>query len=297
MGDPAPSATVHDGRALKIAYLILAHHKPRQFARLFDALVNPVDRFLVHVDSRAAPETRSAISWRIGGRPNVDVLPSRPLTWGGWSMAAVQLDAIRVLLERDGGWSHFANLSGQDFPLKTADAIRAELLAEPQRNHVDVARIDAFPDRAHLRRRLRFLRFERAGRIIGTPFPKLRWGGVQVEWKGSGWFTLSRAFCEWIVRDPHARRCIDALRHTYVPDEFLMQTLAMNGPFAETLVASNRREIVWNGGAHPETLTMQHRDRLLTSSADFARKFDEDVDAGILDVLAGRLRAERRPPR
>lgn len=36
---------------------------------------------------------------------------------------------------------------------------------------------------------------------------------------------------------------------------------------------------------------MRHRERLLRSSALFARKFDEDADADILGVLAARIGA------
>lgn len=279
---------------MTVAYLILAHHKPHQFARLVDALANPIDAFAVHVDARAPAQVHETIAAHVAGRANLHMLPPRPIAWGGWSLSAVQLDAIGALLERDRRWTHFVNLSGQDYPLRSADAIRAELAAEPDRNHVELAPIDSFPDRAHLRRRLRFLRFERRGRIIGTPFLRLPRPGVRVAWKGSGWWTLTRAFCEWIVRDPLAWECVRALRRTYVPDEFLMQTLAMNGPFAGTLSGDNRREIRWDGGAHPVTLTMQHRDRLLASRAHFARKFDEGVDAEILDLLAARIGIARK---
>ena len=276
---------------MKIAYFIMAHHKPRQFARLFDAICNPVDLFLVHVDLKSPAPVHGAIAGQVSGRPNVHLLPSRPLAWGGWSIASIHLEAIRLLLERDPEWRYFVNLSGQDYPLKPAHAIRAELGEQPERNYVEMATIDSLsrPLRIHLRRRLRYRRIEWAGHVIGTPLPLPRRNGIRTEWKGSGWYTLTRAFCEWITADPVARRCVEALRYTYVPDEFLMQTLGMNGPFAPTITGDNRREIVWTGGPHPSTLTMQHRDRLLGSRADFARKFDEDVDAAILDVLARRI--------
>ena len=56
----------------------------------------------------------------------------------------------------------------------------------------------------------------------------------------------------------------------------------------------NRRLIrIPKGSAHPETLTMRHRDLLLDTPAHYARKFDADVDAGILDLLAGHLQRPR----
>lgn len=279
---------------MRLAYLILAHHKPRQLAWLLDAIHDPGDVFALHVDGKASDELFRRIEALAAGRPNVHLLARRPIVWGGWSLAAIQLEGIRTLLALDGGWGCFVNLSGQDYPLKSRDAIRAELAASPDRNHVDVRPIASFPraDRLHLRRRVRYRCFEVAGRVVTTPIPIVRRRGVRVEWKGSGWYTLSRDFCSWIVGDRRARDCIAAVRHTLVPDEILAQTLAMNGPFAETLTCDARRETVWSGGSHPETLTMRHLGRLTASDAHFARKFDEDVDGEILRVLARRIGAE-----
>lgn len=276
---------------MTIAYFIVAHHKPRQLARLLDALHDPADSILVHVDRKAPAAVREAIARHAAARPNVDLLPSRRIAWGGWSLAEIHLDAIRRLLERDRAWRWFANLSGQDFPLRSPDAIRAELEAAPERNHLEAAPIDAFPEpeRRRLRRRLQFRYVEAGGEVVETTQAPERPAGVRVDWKGAGWFTLTRAFCEWIVADPLAHRCAAAVRHAFIPDELLMQTLAMNGPFRGTVTGDPRRMIRWTPGArHPETLTMRDRDALLASTAHFARKFDEDVDPEILDLLARR---------
>jgi len=280
---------------VSIAYFLLAHHKPRQFMRLFDALYHPADRFLVHVDRKSPLSVRDAIARHVQGHPNVGLLPSRRLTWGGWSLAEIHLDAIRTLLARGPGWRWFANLSGQDFPLKSREAILADLDAAPDRNHVAVKAIDAYPEteRPFLRGRLSHRYVEMNGRAVRTTVPADFPADVRIEWKGSGWFTLTRAFCEWIAHDPFAQRCATALRYAFIPDEFLMQTLAMNGAFADTVAADNRRLIRFTpGSAHPDTLTMRERDDLLRTPAHYARKFDEDVDPAILDALEGRLRGD-----
>lgn len=74
----------------------------------------------------------------------------------------------------------------------------------------------------------------------------------------------------------------------------ILQTLAMNGPFSNTVTFDNRREMSWTGGSHPETLTMRHLEQLAGSDAHFARKFDDEVDAEILQTLARGIGA--RPP-
>lgn len=277
---------------MSLAYLILTHHKPRQFARLFDALYHPADRFLIHVDRKAPLAIRDAIARHVRGKPNVHHLQSRRITWGGWSVSEVQLDGIRALLARDKGWRWFVNLSGQDFPLKRRDTILAELQATPERNHIHCKSFDEFPeaDREHLRWRLRHRFIEQNGDVMMAPGTPDRPADVTV-WKGSAWWTLTRAFCEWVVHDTLARKMSASLRESFIADEFLMQTLAMNGAFAGTVGDDNRRLIRFTpGAAHPDTLTMSDSAVLLDSPAHYARKFDEDVDAGILDLLAGRVK-------
>ena len=47
---------------MSLAYLILTHQKPQQFARLFDAIYHPADHFAVHVDRKAPLAVREAMS-------------------------------------------------------------------------------------------------------------------------------------------------------------------------------------------------------------------------------------------
>jgi hypothetical protein len=139
---------------------------------------------------------------------------------------------------------------------------------------------------------LRLRHIERWGRVFVTPIPNVDLGGLRVQWMGSSWYTLSHEFCAWLATNRLTEVCRAVLRRTLIPDEFFMQTLALNGPFASTVAFDNRREILWvYPRPHPETLTMAHRDRLLGSDAFFARKFDETVDADVLHALAHHIGA------
>nr|WP_245159408.1 beta-1,6-N-acetylglucosaminyltransferase [Brevundimonas intermedia] len=48
-----------------IGYLILVHRYSEQFKRLFDAIYDPANQYVVHVDRNSAPSwnNRSASSW------------------------------------------------------------------------------------------------------------------------------------------------------------------------------------------------------------------------------------------
>jgi hypothetical protein len=278
---------------MTIAYLILQHHKERQYEWLFRAVYDRRDIFAVHVDKTASRADYRYIAGLAEGRPNIHLLPRRSIVWGGWSIAAVTLQAIEALLDLDSTWRYFVNLSGQDYQIRPIEEIRGTLAENPSLNYLQAYPIGMRPrrERAHLRRRMRWRCFEVGGRLVRTPIPMTRPRSKRVEWKGSGWYVLSREFCEWIVAGELTRDCVAALRGMYIPDEFLMQTLAMNSPFADTVTNDNRREIVWDGKSHPKVLTMENLHRLEGSQAFFARKFDETVDRDVLDALARRIGA------
>jgi hypothetical protein len=63
---------------------------------------------------------------------------------------------------------------------------------------------------------------------------------------------------------------------------------------ASTLRVSNRSThfIDWSAAApNPETLTLEHLPAILASGTHFARKFDPDRSAALLDALDARLDA------
>lgn len=282
---------------MKIAYGILVHHRPRQFEWLYRALHNPTDVFLVHVDARAPEEVNERVQHLVRDHDNVHLMERHDVVWAGWSLAEINLHLIRRLRVLDRDWAVFVNLSGQDYPLRRPDDIRRDLLEEPHRNHIEMLAIRdlSWRERRILWKHRNLIHIERGKRVVRLPLPILQRHGIRITWKGSGWYCLSRDFCDWICTDPVAADVCARLRPTCVPDEHLVQTLVHTSPFARTVLADCRREIVWSGGNHPETLTIGHRELLSRSNALFARKFDESVDSEILHLLASKLEKQTSP--
>ncbi|MEH2375765.1 beta-1,6-N-acetylglucosaminyltransferase, partial [Nostoc sp.] len=103
---------------------------------------------------------------------------------------------------------------------------------------------------------------------------------------GSQWFCANRKSAEYII-DFHGQRNALTLHYSQVKhaDEAYFQTILANSPHLR-LKNDRRRYIDWStGGPHPKILLMEDLPNLLASSADFARKFDIDIDSNILDEL------------
>jgi hypothetical protein len=89
--------------------------------------------------------------------------------------------------------------------------------------------------------------------------------------------------------DAFARERPDVLRHyrrTLIPTESFVQTVLANDPSLR-LSGDMRRFMRWDPppASRPRVLRGADVEPMLASGADFARKFDESVDAAVLDEL------------
>src|SRR5205809_432196 len=98
---------------MALAFIILAHKNARQVSRLFHAIYRPEDTIVLHFDRRAEPELHRLGHDLTGEHPNVVLLRSRCILWGGYQMAAVQMEAMATALRINEHWHHFINLTGQ----------------------------------------------------------------------------------------------------------------------------------------------------------------------------------------
>ena len=73
-----------------IAHLILVHRYPELFKRLFRAIYDAKNCYVVHVDKRTDPSIRRSISEFLAPYPNVAMLKSQNALWGGYSLVDVE---------------------------------------------------------------------------------------------------------------------------------------------------------------------------------------------------------------
>jgi hypothetical protein len=273
---------------MRIAYLLMIHNNFAQVKWIINAIHTPDDYFIIHIDKNSTQNFRQQVNRYVGNLDNVKYLTPYRMTRFGWSIVETELCAIRELASSKHEWKYVINVSGQDYPIKSMGAIKSKLIKEWPRNFIEVIPLvkiaEQDPHDPHLTRRLAFEMF---GRVVTTrirpPFSKM----VDVDYKGSAWFMLTRDFCEWIMSNQITRKIARRVRYTWNPDELFFQALLMNSPYRNSLAEHYGREIIWPGGtASPKTLCMEDYERLSASPALFARKFDESVDRQVLVSLA-----------
>jgi hypothetical protein len=105
---------------------------------------------------------------------------------------------------------------------------------------------------------------------------------------GSQWWCLTRkcvAHIDRYLRENPA--VIRYFRRAFIPDECLFQTVVMNSPFAERVTGVDPTLLDWTrpNPNVPRTFTFEDLPYLRQSDLLYARKFDAERDARVLDSL------------
>ena len=264
---------------------------------------------LVHHDQRREPIAPRDCE-QAGGRL---VHYGLPVEWGNVAYTEMLLTALDDLSRTlDPDW--IAVVSGQDYPLRPVSDFERHL-AETRHQallgdlwELDLSKEPAGPEREfYLRYRcwhyapprsvaavlarglgpLAYLRELPTGQGlrlgVKAPFhpfgPRLRCHVC------SDWLTLERTAVRKVLDFARARtRVMNHYRRTIIPSESLFATVLANEPRI-SIGAASRLLGFEEGAPHPVTFGAGDLERLLESGMHFARKFDEGIDARVLDLL------------
>jgi len=275
------------GKREMIAYYIACHKNPQQVSRLVKNVYHAANCYLIHVDKKAPEEVHCEIA-ESGAvdKANIRIMASRPVDWGRWSQVQAMLRAIRLALAWNQDWTHFINLSGQDFPLKSQSQVFRFLQGQQDTSFIAARSLDNHPAKIKYFRQRYAEDRGRKSQTLEATFPDVNFH------QGSQWMILSRSFCRDALQSELGMRLRQAMQTTHCSDEVYFQTLAANSKTRLPVVWRNGHLIRWIAKQpHPITWTIHDLDELTSGTAFFARKFDERVDSEIILALEQRLQA------
>jgi hypothetical protein len=257
-----------------IGFVLLTHNRPHMFERLVAKLGAMFDAPPI-----ACHHDFSKCDLRVESLPgNVSLVrPHVETSWAGFSEVEATARAIRLLYESPSAPDWFVYLSGADYPVKPARQILQDLRASSSDAHInaELIRPDAFTHPWH------GLCYHRYCTKEPNPFSP----GFKC-YAGGQWFCANRRAAEYILEFHATRTALaDHYRALRFTSESYFQCILANAPHLG-LNEQTWRYTDWSaGGAHPKTLGMADLPALRASPAHFARKFDADADARILDEL------------
>jgi len=287
-----------------IGFVLLTHAKPDQIRRLIGRLnvMFEAPPIVCHHDFSQCPLAPESFPENVSF-----VRPHLETRWGSFSLVEATARAIRLMYERPGSPDWFVLLSGADYPIKPAARILGDLAASPHDAHIDCRPVVADSNDAWVRgcfdrycaRRINYPSPSRRLRLTKQRLFLRHW----LFWRpfspfsaafrchaGRQWFCANRRAAETIL-DYHASKPRLAARYRRVncPDESYFQCILGNASQL-SLGPPILHYADWTGGGnHPKTLGVEDLSKLMSSNAHFARKFDVDHDARVLDKLDARL--------
>jgi len=245
--------------------------------------------FAVHVDRRSPASTHIGIEQGLRRLRNAHILPRRKCYWGDFSIVEAALDGLHALFAREIAFDHVTLLSGQDYPIKRNEDIACFFATHPHTSFMSYCEIPCpgWGREGGLERvRNFYARFGR--RRIAIPVRR-RFPEGFAPFGRSAWWSLSRECAEYVLAFLETNRpFVRFFRHVGVPDELFFQTVLLNSPLRATIENENLRFVDWSPGpahGHPKVLTTVDLEALVASSKLFARKFDVEEDAAVLDAL------------
>ncbi len=275
---------------MNIAHLILAHNNPQQLLRLVNRLQHKDADFYIHIDKK----TDITPFLSIGQQKNVTLLRNRiAIKWGAYSMIEATLSGFEAILQAHKNYGYINLLSGNDYPLVTTQALHTFFAKHPNKAFTEFYAIDSVWTEAVPRlTKYYFTNYNFKGSVlletvVNKVMPPRKMPNQLVPVGRSQWFTITLQHVQYIVdylnKNKHVQRFF---AHTWGSDEIVIQTILFNSPYKKDMVNNNLRYIDWSdGNASPKTFTYTDAATLLKSQKLFARKFDLNTDAQILNLL------------
>lgn len=283
---PKPSPRRAGAVGVRLAYIISAYKNLDQLARLVRRLTTEQSVIVVHVDKKTDDTERDSVVANLSDVPSVYFLERHACHWGGFGHVGATLKGIDALLEREIDFDYVVLLTGQDYPIKSNDAIQRFFEENRGSSFMSHSALPSpwWSPRGGLDR-IEHWHLRVYGKHVQLPwkraFPRpLRPFG------GGAYWSLSRECVEYVSDFVAARPdVVDFFKHVDIPDEIFFQTLVMNSRLSDTVVNDNLRYIDWSRGRRPAILETRDFPRLAESPKLFARKFDTTHDAEILELI------------
>ncbi len=282
---------------MKIAYLFLLHEKPDMAARAIEKLRSPDTAIFIHVDAKKNIEE---FKYAISG--NVVFLDKRiKVNHGGFSQIRSMLNILEFAAGH-GDYDAYQFMSGRDYPLHGVEKILEFHAARPDTdfmNYYELSDGASFSFNLYNYHFVDFLAMlpKRAGhyvtrfkQILNRYAPNRKFLAGYTAYRGSNWVCLSRDTAHKILaflKTGKGRRFYNRFRLTWGGDEIFFQTLVKN--IGTNKIADRSHYADWTAEReHPSVLDERDWDNLKQTSCRYARKFDSEKSARLIDLIDSR---------
>jgi hypothetical protein len=292
----------------KHAYLIMAHNNFYVLEKLLCLIDDERNDIYIHIDKKVEKFDFNYFKALLK-KSKIFFINRINVNWGGFSQVKCWMLLLKSAIENRYEYYHL--LSGVDLPLKTQDYIHTFFDVNAGKEFIGFD-----PEVGLYRKRVKYIYIFNESRsstkIISELKRQIRrsFVGAQILLrydrtnkfsyemkKGQLWCSISHALAEFLIDNDE--NINNLFKYSTSSDECFIQTIAFNSNFRGKIYdmndeyASCMRYIDWNRGdrnrGHPYIFRKRDYEELINSDKLFARKFDENIDKEIVDMIYGYL--------
>ena len=281
----------------KHAYLIMAHNQPKLLEILIQCLDYHENDIYVHLDQKWTDFDGTDL-YKYVKKSKLYILKDRyDVRWGSYSQILCEVRLLEEAVKKH--YSYYHLMSGMDLPLKPQKEIH-EIFDKS--NNIEYIHFDAPEIDSEVYKRVSKYNFfaskskkiweKIAYHLIMALQFKVDLGkkyGLTFQ-KGANWFSITDELVQYVIDNKNLIEKV--FKHTRCADEVFLQTLVVNSKFKNHISPNNFCDnyesilycIDWKRG-YPYVYRDDDYDELIGSNMCFARKFDINVDAKIVEKI------------
>jgi hypothetical protein len=306
---------------MHINYIVVAHERPFQLRRLINRLASSNVHFYVHIDKKVDIRPFVEALDNINSVHMINEADREVCRWGGVGIVMATLACMRYMI-RDQRNGRCVLLSVQDYPIVSNHKIKGFFESNKTKDFIDscpfpisdwidggyyrlnqyhyqlgnkkysTRSLPSIWDPAFYAKLMNhlvlLLKLLARGKIPYQIFSRRDHSIVKAPCGGHGWWALNvstiKAIISFLDQNPNF---LSFFKHVHVPDEIIFQSI-LKQIVTESEVHPTVTYTNWlAGGSSPKVFAEQDLDELKTVSGEFlfARKFSEEDDSKILDLL------------
>lgn len=285
------------------AYLIMAHKYPEQLHRLVSRLNDGFSEFFIHIDKKVDISQFQNVK-EIGDV--VHFTERFDSKWGSLGTIKPFLSGLQEVKDSKKNFDRILLLSGQDYPIKSNEYINDFFKNSPYSVFIDYFPIPNYKkwpgsdrggwyrvDKYYFGTKWYEFFCSKSLNLLSTyvPFLRRKIPNGMKPFTGQTWWNLDMYALNYIL-DYNAKHpeYMDFHKNTFVADELFVQMIIANSKDEKLLNSienTEKRFTIWekSDSAHPNLLRKTDLKAIMASDDLFARKFDENVDSEILDLI------------
>lgn len=250
--------------------------------------------FYIHVDKKFDIEPHLFLR----SLPNVYFLENRvDVKWAAFDTVKATFEGIKEIIATGIKYDFINLMSGQDYPIKSANTIADFLSQNIGKEFLSFKDIKKDWEEGLIRMENYFLSsYKFKGKhtlekVINFIMPKRKFPYDLRPYGKSMFWMLSPAAAIFVVEQVEKDEKLQTFFSLcWGSDEFVFQTILMNSHFQEHIINNNYRYINWSlGGANPKILDENDFKQITQSNALFIRKVRTPESTKLMDLIDSKL--------